>query len=220
MTLWAFRATWLLIAVVAWFARERLCLLVADAAEADLFVRLVVYFAVYVALAGSAVPGAVLLTVLAGPLFGLCGGTLVASFASTSGATIAFLGSRRFVFDDAMFAPDERRRCFGRWELLLLRLTPIMPFFAVNVLAGRSRLTVSQFWLISQLGMLPATFLLVRFGAALPAETQLSRWDVLALLLPLLVLGLIGWCVRSIAKYRAWKNFHPDSEYWRAGVTR
>lgn len=215
MTLWAFRAAWLLTAVVAWIAREQLCLIVADAAEANLLVRLGVYIAVYITLAGSAVPGAVLLTVLAGPLFGVCGGTLVASFASTTGATVAFLGSRRFVFDNVVSAPDERRSRFGLWELLLLRLTPIMPFFAVNVLAGRTRLTVSQFWLISQLGMLPATYLLVRIGAALPDGSQLSRWDVLALLWPLLALGLTGWCLRFFAKNRRWIQPRQTRARWQ-----
>ncbi len=154
-----------MIAITAWFARDLLHLVVTNAAEFHLLIRLAVYGCIYVMMAGLAIPGAVLLTILAGPLFGLGLGTIVASFASTTGATCAFTASRRYVFcrgkhdwngQSQLVSPEHEKLVLGKWELLLLRLTPVMPFFAVNVLAGRSRLSIKQFWLISQIGMLPS----------------------------------------------------------------
>ncbi len=201
----AIRAAWVVIATTAWFARDPLHLVVTNAAEYHLLIRLAVYSCVYVTMAGLAIPGAVLLTILAGPLFGLGPGTIVASFASTTGATFAFMASRRYMFCKAThdrndqnqsISPEQGNLGLGKWELLLLRLTPVMPFFAVNVLAGRSRLSIKQFWLISQAGMLPTTYLLVRVGTMVPEAGQVSRTDMLAILWPLLLLGVFAWLLR------------------------
>lgn len=196
----AIRAAWVAIAITAWFARDPLHLVVTNAAEFHLAMRLAVYSCVYVLMAGFAIPGAVLLTLFAGPLFGIGPGTIVASFASTAGATIAFTSSRRYMFRNGQTNQNGQRETvgseIGRWELLLLRLTPVMPFFAVNVLAGRSRLSIKQFWLISQVGMLPATYLLVRVGTMVPEASQVSRTDMFATLWPLLLLALIAWLLR------------------------
>ena len=77
--LWMVRCAWISLAIAAWTCREQLILIAADSLPASLPIRLLLYCAVYVALAGIAVPGAVLLTALAGPLFGVGCGTLVAS---------------------------------------------------------------------------------------------------------------------------------------------
>ncbi len=204
------RAVWVVIAIAAWFARDPLHLVVSNAAESHLLIRLAVYSCVYVIMAGLAIPGAVLLTVLAGPFFGLGPGTIVASFASTAGATIAFSASRRYMFCNVQHHQNDECQSIypgpgkwwlgnsglGKWELLLLRLTPVMPFFAVNVLAGHSRLSIKQFWLISQVGMLPATYLLVRVGTLVPEAGQVSQTGMLAALWPLLLLGISAWFLR------------------------
>lgn len=192
----AIRIAWVAIALLAWSLRDPLHQLVTEAADASFAVRLLVYGGVYIAMAGFAIPGAVLLTILAGPLFGLLAGTAIASLASTVGATIAFIASRHYIFGSVNHQALRQFPTMGRWELLFLRLTPIMPFFAVNVLAGRSKLPIKDFWLISQLGMLPATWLLVRIGTIVPEVDQVTRLDMLTAVWPLLMLGVVAWCLR------------------------
>src|SRR5262249_33433697 len=146
----------------------------------------VIYFALYVAVAALSLPFATLLTLAGGVLFGRWLGTLVVSFASTAGATLAFLASRYLLRDFV-------QRRFGRWlepinrgveadgayYLLTLRLVPAFPFFVVNALMGLTPMRVGTYWWVSQLGMLPATFLYVNAGAEL-GQIQSAR-DVLSL---------------------------------------
>jgi|GEM_PF-5713436 len=180
---WATRAIWIGIAITAWIYRDELLALVEHASESGILARGITYCLVYVLLAGLNVPGAVLLTLLAGPLFGTTAGIIVASFVSTFGALLAFLLNRHFlswypqhalgIVTDSpkltknMPEPAWNPENIGPYELLLLRLVPVFPFFAVNLLAGRSKLSAGTFWLVSQLGMLPATVLLVHGGSAL-----------------------------------------------------
>ena len=180
---WATLAAWIGAAIAAWLWRDELIALVEHANQATMLMRVFTYSVVYVTLAGLNVPGAVLLTLLAGPLFGTTLGTLVASFVSTLGALLAFLLNRHFLstfslhaggiltasrnFSKNMHWPGWSPTKIGAYELLLLRIVPVVPFCVVNVLAGRSRMSPATFWLVSQLGMLPATVLLVFSGAAL-----------------------------------------------------
>ena len=180
---WATRTAWVGFAIAAWVCRGELIALVEHANEVNILMRVFTYSVVYVTLAGLNVPGTVLLTVLAGPLFGTNVGTIVASFVSTLGASLAFVANRHFM---SSFPPKTDRIVttsptlpnkihwsgwnparIGAYVLLFMRLVPVVPFFVVNVLAGRSRLSVGMFWLVSQLGMLPATVLLVHGGAVL-----------------------------------------------------
>lgn len=138
-------------------------------------VTAVVTFAVaYVLMAGLSLPGATVMTLAAGFLFGRWLGTGLVSFTSTTGATLAFLGSR-YVFRD--FAQARLGRTLdalnrgidrdGAYYLFTLRLVPLFPFFLINLGMGLTRMRAWTFWWVSQLGMLPGTFLFVNAGTAL-----------------------------------------------------
>jgi len=200
------RLAWVLAAGLAWAWRSELIEIIEHCSSASLPARLSIYGSVYVVLAGLAFPGAVLLTIFAGPLFGTLLGTVVASFVSTLGASVAFLGSRTLYSAHGQqtghrigWLSGER---LGGWELLMLRLLPIVPFFAVNLLAGRSRLSLARFWIISQIGMLPATIILVRAGSTLPKGESLSRSETLAVCWPLLLLAALVYFGRWIKAKR------------------
>jgi len=134
------------------------------------------FFLVYVAVTGLSLPGAALMTLVAGALFGLLWGTLVVSFASTAGATLAFLASR-FVLRDWVhnrFTPalkriDEGVRKEGAFYLFTLRLIPVVPFFVINLAMGLTAMRARTFYWVSQLGMLAGTLVYVNAG------TQLAR---------------------------------------------
>ena len=137
-----------------------------------------IFFSLYVLATALSVPGAAILTLAGGALFGLVAGTLIISFASSIGATLAFLASRHLLRDwvrerfkakfdaiDAGVAKD------GAFYLLSLRLVPLFPFFLVNLLMGLTAIRVSTYYWVSQLGMLAGTLAYVNAG------TQLARID-------------------------------------------
>ena len=139
---------------------------------------LAVFFLVYVAVAALSLPGAVILTLAAGALFGLFTGLVLVSFASSIGATLAFLASR-FLFRDSI-----QRRFGGQLDtfnknidrdgafyLFTVRLVPIFPFFLVNLVMGLTKLKTGVFYLVSQIGMLAGTLVFVNAG------TQLAQID-------------------------------------------
>ncbi|MFQ5635002.1 MAG: FAD-dependent oxidoreductase, partial [Gammaproteobacteria bacterium] len=134
------------------------------------------YFAVYVFVTALSIPGAAVMTLLGGALFGVVAGTVVVSFASTLGATLAFVFSR-FLFRTAVerrFSSTAARindgiRRDGAYYLFTLRLVPLFPFFAINLAMALTRLSTVTFAWVSQLGMLPGTIVYVNAG------TQLSR---------------------------------------------
>jgi pyruvate/2-oxoglutarate dehydrogenase complex dihydrolipoamide dehydrogenase (E3) component/uncharacterized membrane protein YdjX (TVP38/TMEM64 family) len=175
------------------------------------------FFALYVVITSLSLPGAAVLTLAAGALFGLIEGTLLASFASSIGATLAFLASR-FVFRDALRARyGERLRAFdagvardGAYYLFTLRLVPVFPFFLINLLAGLTALKARTFYWVSQLGMLPGTIVYVFAG------TQLARirsaGDILSpgLIIALAMLGvlplLMRWMMQWLAARRVYRG--------------
>jgi len=132
------------------------------------------YFAVYVAVTGLSLPGAALLTLFGGAVFCLWWGTLIVSFASSIGATAAFLSSR-FLFRDviqrkfgdklrAINAGVERE---GAFYLFTLRLVPLFPFFVINLAMALTPIRTRTFYWVSQLGMLLGTIVYVNAGAQL-----------------------------------------------------
>ena len=139
------------------------------------------FFALYVAVTALSLPGAAVLTLGAGALFGLGTGTLVASFASSIGATLAFLAARHVLRDAVEARFGERLDGFqrnierdGAFYLFTLRLVPAFPFFLVNLVMGLTRVRTATFYLVSQLGMLAGTAVFVNAG------TQLARVDSLS----------------------------------------
>ena len=163
------------------------------------------FFLLYVAVTGLSIPGAAIMTLIAGALFGVLIGTIIVSFASTMGATLAFL-SARFVlrdwvqgkFGERLRAIDEGLEKDGAFYLFTLRLIPVFPFFVINLLMGLTRIKTRTFFWVSQLGMLPGTIVFVNAG------TQISRIESTAgLLSPTLIasfvaLALFPWAAKAI----------------------
>ncbi len=177
-----------------------------------------VFCAVYVLITGFSLPGAALLTLAAGAIFGLLAGVVVVSIASTVGATIAFLSSR-FIFRDwvrkrygaQVSRMDRGVERDGALYLLGLRLIPAVPFFLLNLVMGMTAMRPRTFVWASQLGMLPATLVFVNAGTQIATLT--SPADVLSpsILCSLAMLGLfpiaaarvLEW-MRRVRLYRRW----------------
>lgn len=165
------------------------------------------FFAVYVLVTGVSLPGATIMTLAAGALFGLVEGTILVSFASSIGATLAFLASRFVLRDGLRRKYGERLRTFdkgiardGAYYLFTLRLVPVVPFFLVNLLAGLTALKTRLFYLVSQVGMLPGTIVYVYAGTQL-ARIETSN-DVLSpgLIGAFALLGLLPLIMRFVTR--------------------
>ena len=184
-----------------------------------------VYFLVYVAVTALSLPGATILTLAGGAVFGLWIGTLVTSFASSIGATLAFLASR-YLFRDAvkkrfgarLEAVDAGLAKDGAYYLFTLRLVPLVPFFVINLLMGLTRMKVLTFYLVSQIGMLAGTLVYVNAG------TELARLDSLrGILSPglvgsLVLLGVFPLVARKVLVlfaarkvYARWRGMKPKT---------
>jgi uncharacterized membrane protein YdjX (TVP38/TMEM64 family) len=178
---------------------------IVAAKDANPFLYIAGFFILYVAVTGLSIPGAAIMSLVAGALFGVVLGTIIVSFASTLGATLAFL-SARFVlrdwvqgkFGERLRAIDDGLEKDGAFYLFTLRLIPVFPFFVINLLMGLTRIKTRTFFWVSQLGMLPATVVFVNAG------TQISRIDSTAgLLSPMLIasfaaLALFPWVAKGI----------------------
>ena len=163
------------------------------------------FFVIYVVITGLSIPGAAIMTLIAGALFGLLLGTIIVSFASTMGATLAFLGSRYVLrdwvqskFGARLKAIDDGLAKDGAFYLFTLRLIPVFPFFVINLLMGLTRIPTWTFFWVSQLGMLAGTIVFVNAG------TQISKIESTAgLLSPTLIgsfvlLALFPWAARGL----------------------
>lgn len=174
-------------------------------------------FLVYVSVTGLSLPGAAVLTLAYGWYFGLFRGLFLVSFASTAGATVAFLLSR-FLFRDSIQARfGKRLESFnealekeGPFFLFSLRLFPGVPFFVVNAVMGLTPLRTITFWWISQLGMLPATAVYLYAGSSVPDLQTLANDGIGAVFSPIqltqiviafVLLGLFPLIVRFAMKY-------------------
>ncbi|MGB0669401.1 MAG: TVP38/TMEM64 family protein, partial [Porticoccaceae bacterium] len=146
-----------------------------------------IYFLIYILVTGLSLPGAALLTIIGGMIFGLWLGLLIVSFASTIGATLAFLASR-FILKDwvqAKFSgylgPINRgMEKDGGFYLFSLRLIPLFPFWAINLVMGLMPISTIRFYWVSQLGMLAGTLVFVNAGASLGAVEEFSAAGILA----------------------------------------
>ncbi|MEO6800782.1 MAG: FAD-dependent oxidoreductase [Rhodanobacter sp.] len=184
------------------------------------------FFLVYVAFTALSLPAATLLTLGAGAVFGLIEGTLLVSFASSIGATLAFLVSR-FVLRDTvqkrfgkrLSTINEGVQRDGGFYLFTLRLVPVFPFFVVNLVMGLTALPARTFYWVSQFGMLAATVIFVNAG------TQLASLDSLSGILSLRVIGsfvLLGalpllarWSVKWFKARRVYANWPKPKRFDR-----
>ncbi|HBZ18485.1 MAG TPA: pyridine nucleotide-disulfide oxidoreductase [Betaproteobacteria bacterium] len=155
------------------------------------------YALIYITVTALSLPGAVIMTLAGGAIFGLVLGTILVSFCSTIGATAAFLITRYFFrnsvrarFGDKLKIINDGIKKDGAFYLLTLRLVPIFPFFAINVLMALTPIKTRTFYLASQLGMLLGTIIFVNAGTQL--ATINSTGDILSvnLIISLFVLGL------------------------------
>lgn len=157
--------------------QAELALFIAD----NFVVAATSYFFAYIAITAFSVPGAAVVTLLGAALFGFWTSLILVSFASTIGATLAFLSSRYLLrdwvqakFGEKLSAINQGIERDGSFYLFSLRLIPVFPFFLINLLMGLTPLATVRFYLVSQLGMLPGT------AVYLNAGTQLAQIDSLS----------------------------------------
>ena len=151
-----------------------------------------VFFLIYVAVTGLSLPGAAVMTLIAGAAFGLIWGTLIVSFASSIGATLACLASRFLLrewvqgrFGEKLAAINAGVEREGAFYLFALRLVPLFPFFVINLAMGLTPIRARTFYWVSQIGMLPGTIVYVYAG------TQLGQFQITwQLVLALALLGI------------------------------
>ena len=184
------------------------------------------FFLLYVAAAALSLPGAVILTLAAGAVFGLWLGTLIVSFASVIGASLAFLSSRHVMrdwvkarFGSRVTVIDRGIARDGSAYLLTVRLIPLFPFFLVNLAMGLTTMRLVTFALVSQVGMLPGTMLFVNAGTRLAAIN--STGDVLSpgLIGSLVLLALfpliVKWVLAVIKRRRVYARFRRPARFDR-----
>ncbi len=178
-------------------------------------------FLIYVAVTGLSLPGATVLSLVYGWYFRLLPAIVLVSFASTAGATIAFLLSR-YLFRDTIQAKfGDRLAAFnwalkreGAFYLFTLRLIPAVPFFVINVVMGLTPILVRTYWVVSQLGMLPGTVLYVYTGSTVPDLKTLSEQGASGILSPQMfiafaLLGLFPIVVKKIVeRFRSGRSAH------------
>lgn len=164
-----------------------------------------VYMAVYVTVTALSLPGAVILTLAGGALFGLWTGLVVVSLASTAGATLAFLAARYLLRDSVTrrFGArlDEVHRGMdrnGAFYLFTLRLVPLVPFFVINLVMGLTKMPARRYAWVSQLGMLPGTLVYVNAGTALGGLQSLSGIVSPQLLGAFALLAVFPWIARAV----------------------
>ena len=175
------------------------------------------YFLCYVLMAALSLPGATVMGLAGGAVFGFWVGTLAVSFASTIGATLAFLMSRYLLrdavqrrFGDRLAAVNEGVAREGAWYLFTLRLIPVFPFFVINLVMGLTPMPARTFYWVSQLGMLGGTMVYVNAGRELGRLESLSGILSPSMLLAFALLGLFPLAVKKVvARVRAQKKGRP-----------
>ena len=167
-----------------------------------------VYGLIYITVTALSLPGAAILTLAGGAIFGLLWGAIIVSFASSIGATLAFLAAR-FLFKDSIQARfGDRLKAInegiardGAFYLFTLRLVPLFPFFVINLLMGLTTLKTTTFYWVSQLGMLAGTLVYVNAGTQLAKIESVS--DILspALVGSFALLGVFPLIAKKIVEY-------------------
>ena len=166
---------------------------------------LAIFFLTYVAVTAASLPGAAVMTLAAGALFGLVEGTILVSFASTIGATLAFLSSRYVLrdsiearFGDRLKSINEGLERDGAFYLFTLRMIPAIPFFVINLVMGLTRIRTWTFVWVSQLGMLLGTIAFVNAGTQLAQIESMSGLLSPTLIGSFVFLGIVPWIAKGI----------------------
>lgn len=155
-------------------------------------------------------PGAGVMTVAAGGFFGFVDGTIVVSIASTCGASLAFLISRTLLrewvatkFGDKLIAVNEGVRREGAFYLFTLRLIPVFPFFIINTVMGLTKMRLRTFFIISQIGMLPATMVFVNAGRELAKIDSLAGILSPSLIISFSLMGVLPLVMKKMMTFIA-----------------
>ncbi|WP_154181275.1 TVP38/TMEM64 family protein [Vibrio furnissii] len=186
--------------------------LLADYIDQHVVTAALIYFLSYVFITAFSIPGAAVVTLLGAALFGFWLSLLLVSFASTIGATLAFLSSRYLLkewvqtrFGDKLHAVNQGMTRDGAFYLLSLRLIPVFPFFLINLLMGLSPIALTRYYWVSQLGMLPGTAVYINAGTQLAQLDSLSGIISPAVLLSFALLGLfpllMKWVMNHITRH-------------------
>lgn len=185
-----------------------------------------VFFLVYVAVTALSLPGAAILTLASGALFGLGWGLLLVSFASSIGATLAFLVSRFILRDTVQQRFGARLKTInagvereGAFYLFALRLVPLFPFFLINLLMGLTPLKTRTFYWVSQVGMLPGTAVYINAGTQLASLESLGGIMSPSLLLSFALLGLFPLLAKKllglIHRRRVYAGYNKPKQFDR-----
>lgn len=166
---------------------------------------ILLYSLIYIGVTALSLPGAMLMTICGGAIFGLIVGTLVVSFSSSIGATLAFLVSRFLLrnivqnsFGTHLQTINAGMQKDGVFYLFALRLTPILPFFIINLLMGITSIRVLTFYSVSQAGMLAATIVYVNAGTQLAQIKSADDILTLELILSFAILGVLPLITKKI----------------------
>lgn len=167
-----------------------------------------IFFLLYVLVTALSLPGAAIMTLAAGALFGLGWGTLIVSFASSLGATGAFVVARYLLRDSIQEQFGHRLSAInsgiakdGAFYLFTLRLVPLFPFFVINLLMGLTTIRVRTFYWVSQIGMLAGTVVYVNAGTQLAQLTSVSGILSPGLLMSFALLGVFPWLARRFVSH-------------------
>ncbi len=177
---------------------------------------ILVYMFIYVLVTALSLPGAAVMTLAGGALFGFWVGTVVVSFASTIGATLACFVSRFLLrewvqnkFGDKLGAINEGIEREGAFYLFSLRLVPVFPFFVINLVMGLTKMGLFTFYWVSQVGMLLGTMVYVNAGKELAKIDSLAGILSPGLLVSFVILGIFPLAVkRLLATYKARQGKH------------
>lgn len=169
------------------------------------FAVIAAYMGIYIAVTALSLPGAAVLTLAGGGLFGLVVGTIAVSFASTIGATLACAVSRFLLqdwvqgkFGDRLATINEGIEKEGAFYLFSLRLVPVFPFFVINLLMGLTKMRLFTFFWVSQIGMLAGTIVYVNAGKELAKIDSLSGILSPGVLVSFAALGLFPITVKKL----------------------
>ncbi len=185
---------------------------------------MLIFFLIYILVTGLSLPGALIMTLVAGALFGLLWGTVLVSFASSIGASLAFIISRTLLHDfiqerykKRLNTINEGIRKDGAFYLFTLRLIPIFPFFIINVVMALTPIRLLTFYLVSQVGMLPGTLVYVNAGTQLAQIDSVSSILSPGLLTAFVLLGLFPYLAKGLVNFinrqRVYKNYKKPDQF-------
>tara|TARA_B110000093_G_scaffold80406_1_gene87236 strand:- start:181 stop:873 length:693 start_codon:yes stop_codon:yes gene_type:complete len=181
----------------------------------NFFFVLVLFIFLYVLVTALSLPVATFLTLLGGALFGFSTGLIIVSFASTIGATLAFLMARFLAqnyvqknFKNQLSKINKKFKSEGSFYLFALRLVPVVPFFIINVVMGLMTIKTWTFYWVSQLGMLPGTIVYVYAGTQLAQIETFSDITSPSMLIAFALLGLFPLIAKNFIQFiRKDKNY-------------